>query len=180
MDQLRKAVNRLWGSVDQAGHLHGSPAFASELDAHCDGELSLRADGVSKWSYGEQLEHLYLTSHYELDRLEEAMSGKNVSGRIGIYGVGLMAGGFIPRGVFRTIPPLVPTSGTLDAIAPLRDSLRTRLQSIKWDLNEIKQSSGRSLHPRMKYMLARQWLVFADIHHRHHLAIIRDILKSGH
>jgi len=177
MDRLTGAAYRLWGSLDEQGHLHGSPLFAAELDAECKGELGLRVERVSKWSFGEHLEHLYLTSHYELDRLEEAMARRNISERIGIYGVGLMTAGFIPRGVFRTIPPLVPKSGTMDSIAPLRESLKARLDNLEWDLRQIKESQGRSRHPRMKYMLARQWLVFADIHHRHHLAIMRDILK---
>jgi len=179
MDQLTRAAYRLWGSLDDQEHLHGSPSFAAELDAHCNGELGLRVESVSKWSYGEHLEHLYLTSHYELDRLEEAMAQRNISERAGIYGFALMTSGFIPRGVFRTIPPLVPKSGTMDSIAPLRESLKTRLNKLEWDLHEIRESLGRSRHPRMKYLLARQWMVFADIHHRHHLAIIRDILKCA-
>jgi hypothetical protein len=135
--------------------------------------------GVSKWSLGEHLEHLYRTSHYVLDRLGEAMVGLNASERMGIYGRGLMLGGFIPRGVFRTIPPLEPASGKIDDIEPLRKSLGSRLESLQWDLDQIKSSQGRSRHPRMKYLSASEWLFFTDVHHRHHLAIIRDILKAA-
>jgi hypothetical protein len=31
----------------------------------------------------------------------------------------------------------------------------------------------------MKHLTSSQWLYFADIHHRHHLGIMRDILKAA-
>jgi hypothetical protein len=31
----------------------------------------------------------------------------------------------------------------------------------------------------MKYLTSSQWIFFADIHHRHHMAIMRDILKAA-
>lgn len=179
MDRMSRSVYRLWGSLGDDLRLHRSPSFASELAERCNGDLSLRVTSVSKWSFGEQLEHLYLSSHYVLDRLQESMAGQNPSERMGMYGYGLVVGGFIPRGVFPTIPPLKPVSGTLDHIEPLRESLATRLEQLAWDLYEIKASTGKSRHPRMKYLSASQWLFFADIHHRHHLAIIRDILKAA-
>ena len=178
MDRITKAAFRLWGSVGNNGRLHGSPRFADDLAAQCGGHLDLRAPGVSKWSFGQQLEHLYRSSHYVIDRLEESLTGENASEPIGMWGRGLMIGGFIPRGAFPTIPPLEPASGTMDHIHPLRESLKTRLAQIEWDLSEIKASSGRSLHPRMKWLSSSQWLFFADIHHRHHLAIMRDIVRA--
>lgn len=179
MDRITKAVNRLWGSLGGDGRLHGSPRFADELAAKCNGNLAVRADRISKWSYGQQLEHLYKSSHYVLDRIEEAMAGVNDSEQIGFWGRGLMIGGFIPRKVFPTIPQLVPGGGTIDEIQPLQESLKQRLGTIDWDLQQVKASPGKSRHPRMKYLLSSQWLFFADIHHRHHLAIMRDILKAA-
>jgi hypothetical protein len=176
MDRIEKAVYRLWGSLGEGGHLHGSPSFADELASRCNDKLLLRVPRVSKWSFGEQLEHLYLSSHYVLDRLEEAMTGRNSSEHRGFYGHGLMLAGFIPRYVFPTIPPLKPQSGTLEHIQPLRENLRARLSNIEWDWDQIQASPGKSRHPRMKYLTASEWLFFADIHHRHHLAIMRDIL----
>jgi hypothetical protein len=96
-----------------------------------------------------------------------------------VWGCGLMVGGFIPRGVFPTIPPLVPKSGTLEHIEPLHDSLKKRMAEFEWDLLEIRASAGRSCHPRMKYLTGSQWLYFQDVHHRHHLSIMRDIRKAA-
>ena len=181
MDRISEAANRLWGSLGEDGLLHPSPRFADELAACCNSNLEVLVMKVSKWSYGEQLEHLYLGSHYVLDRLEESMAGENEQARMGFWGVGMMAGGFMPRYVFPTIPPLVPKSGTEEHIGPLRETLKERIRNVRWRLDEIKASPGKSLHPRMKYLTASQWLYFADIHHRHHLAIMRDILKAaGH
>jgi hypothetical protein len=178
MDRISRAAQRLWGNIGSGGELGGFPAFAAELDACCQGDLSIESPNVSKWSAGRQLEHLYLSSHYVLDRIEEALSGANEADHMGIYGVGLMVGGFIPRYVFPTIPILVPKSGTLEHIDPLRNTLGGRLEKIAWDLERVQSSRGKSKHPRMKYLTAGQWIFFADIHHRHHLSLIRDILRA--
>ena len=177
MDRIDRAINRLWGPLGEDGRLGPEPSFASDLANQCGGNLHLQTDRVSKWSFGEQLEHLYLSSHYVLNRVEESLTEKNANRHMGFYGVGLMVGGFIPRYVFPTIPPLEPVGGTLDQIQPLKDQLRLRLESLRWDLQQIHASQGKSLHPRMKFLTASQWLYFADIHHRHHLSIIQDICK---
>lgn len=179
MDRKSTAIHRLWGSLGEQGKLHGSPYFTKELADRCNGELAVRAASVSKWTFGQQLEHLYLTSHYVLDRLQEAMAGEHASDHPSFLGHALLIGGFIPRGVFPTIPPLVPKSGTREDIQPLRDNLDARLAQLGWDLHQINASPGRSSHPRMKFLLANQWLFFLDVHHRHHLRIMRDILKAG-
>jgi DinB superfamily len=179
MDRITKAISRLWGGIGADGRLHGPARFAEELAAQCNGRLPLRAPTVSKWSFGQQLEHLYLTSHYVLDRLEESMSGANQTSHMGPWGVGMMIGGFIPRGVFPTIPPLEPKGGNMETIAPLKQSLEERLARIDWSLEEIGRCRGKSRHPRMKYLTSSQWLFFQDIHHRHHLAIQRDIAAAA-
>jgi hypothetical protein len=178
MDRITRAVHRLWGSAGN-GHLPPSPRFADELLSHFNGRLSLRAPQVSKWSYGQQLEHIYRSSHYVLDRLEESLAGHNRDGRMGPWGVGMMIGGFIPRGAFPTIPQLEAAEGNAETIRPLQESLHERLAKIDWALAEVRRSKGKSRHPRMKFLDSGQWLFFADIHHRHHLAIMRDIVKSA-
>lgn len=179
MDRITVAANRLWGSLGKDGRLHASPRFADELASHYNANLTVLNTRVSKWSYGHQLEHLYRTSHYVLDRLEEAMTGLYAEKHMGFWGVGMMVGGFIPRYWFPTIPQLVPLSGSPEDIDPLRDDLTRRLKQVEWRLTDIKECRGKSRHPRMKYLSSSQWLFFQDIHHRHHLAIMRDILKTA-
>jgi hypothetical protein len=178
-DRVGRAVRRLWGSIDKNGDLHGSPRFAAELAAQCNGKLALCVPAVSKWSYGQQLEHLYRASLWTLDRLEESLAGRDPSARMGLLGYGLMTTGFIPRGYFPTIPPLEPGAGTMAEIQPLQETLHGRLTDLHLNLKEIKKCRGKSKHPRMKYMTASQWLFFGDIHHRHHLAIMRDIANAA-
>jgi hypothetical protein len=179
MDRITTAANRLWGSLDKDGRLHASPRFAEELASHCNKNLMVHAASVSKWSYGHQLEHLYRTSHYVLDRLEESMTGLYANEHMGFWGCGMMVGGFIPRYWFPTIPQLVPLSGSPEDIEPLKDDLQRRLEQVEWRLPDIKECRGKSRHPRMKYLTSSQWIFFQDIHHRHHLAIMRDILKAA-
>jgi hypothetical protein len=179
MNRFERSIEQLWGRSEPDGTLGPEPSFAAELDARCGEVLDLSSIRVSKWTLGKQLEHLYLSTHYVLDRVEDCLAGKDPNRHMGMYGVGLMVGGFIPRGVFPTIPPLEPKSGTLEHIEPLKQQLRGRLASLRWDLETIRDSIGKSKHPRMKYLTATQWLYFAEIHHRHHLSIIRDIRSAA-
>jgi hypothetical protein len=57
--------------------------------------------------------------------------------------------------------------------------LHERLRQIDWGMKELKESAGKSKHPRMKWLTSGQWMFFADIHHRHHLAIMQDIAKAA-
>ena len=179
MDRLSRAVDRLWGSVGMTGRLHDRPRFADDLARQCNGKLALQSPMVSKWPFGYQVEHLYRASHYVLDRLEEAMSGANANEPMGPWGMALMVSGFIPRGMFPTIPQLVPEGGTMEIIQPIKDSLQERLANIPWDLADVRASDGKSKHPRMKWLTASQWMLFADVHHRHHLRILQDIVETA-
>lgn len=178
MDRISRAVHRLWGDTGN-GRLPASPRFADDLAEQGRKPLDLVARKVSRWSLGNQLEHLYLSTHYVLDRLEESLTGRNAGEHMGLWGVGMMVGGFIPRGMFPTIPQLEPQGGTLAQIEPLRQRLAVRLSNIDWGMRELRASPGKSRHPRMKYLTSTQWMLFQDIHHRHHLAIIRDIANSA-
>lgn len=179
MDRTSKAVHRLWGSLGKNGELNSAPRFADELEAHCSGSLDLCVPSVSKWSYGRQLEHLYLATHWTFDRLDESMTGANASEKMNLLGMTFLTAGFIPRGLFPTIPPLETQGGTMEIIDPLRQRLYKRLDNVRWSLKEILACHGRSKHPRMTYLAARHWMRFLDVHHRHHLAIIRDIVAAA-
>src|ERR1700741_4734575 len=102
MDRIKTAANRLWGSLDKDGRLHASPRFVEDLASRCNSNLTVLSPSISKWSYGHQLEHLYRTSHYVLDRLEESMTGLYAKEHMGFWGCGMMVGGFIPRYWFPT------------------------------------------------------------------------------
>jgi hypothetical protein len=178
MDRIMRAVLRLWGSVED-GRLHASPKFNAELAALTTKKLDVHVPSVSKWSYGEQVEHLYLASHWVFDRLDESMTHANADEHMNLLGVGMLVGRRIPRGVFATIPVLVPEGGTLAQILPLKERLQKRLDAVDWDMVRVKASPGRSKHPRMHFLTSSHWMVFLDIHHRHHLRIIRDIEKKA-
>jgi len=179
MDRITRAVLRLWGSVEKDGRLHASPKFTRELAEHESKRLDLRVPEVSQWSYGQQLEHLYLASHWTFDRLDESMTGANPDETMNLLGVGMMVGGRIPRRLFNTIPVLVPQNGTLAEILPLKERLQKRLDAIDWDMVRVRTCEGRSKHPRMHFLTSSHWMFFLDIHHRHHLRIMRDIAKKA-
>lgn len=178
MDRITRAVHRLWGPLDN-GRLHATPRFAGELAEQCKRDLSLHMPSVSKWTFGQQLEHLYLASHWVMDRLDESLGGGHERDHLGFWGQGLMVTGRIPRKMFPTIPALVPGAGTLLEVQPLKERLHRRLAANEWDLARVRVATGKSMHPRMKWLTSSQWFFFFDIHHRHHLRILRDILKAA-
>jgi hypothetical protein len=179
MDRTTKAIYRLWGALAENGELHRAPRFVDELAGHCHGKLDLCVTEVSKWSYGRQVEHLYRASHWTLDRLDESLTGANESESLNLLGCGFICANFIPRGVFPTIPPLETHGGTMEIIQPLKDNLSRRLAQMRWTIQDVLASQGRSRHPRMKFLKTGHWLRFLDVHHRHHIAIIHDIVRAA-
>ncbi len=179
MDKLSRAVHRLWGTLGPVGALHAEPRFQKELAAEAEGDLPRLQTAVSQWSFGNHVEHLYLATHWVVDRLEESMSGANDRERMNHLGISMLVLGRIPRGMYPTIPVLVPHGGTMAEIRPLAERLRERLASHSWRFDELQACRGRSRHPRMRFLAARHWMIFLDIHHRHHLAILHDICKAA-
>ncbi len=179
MDKLSQAVHRLWGTLGPTGELHAEPRFQEELAVEAEGDHSLLQTAVSKWCFGEHVQHLYLATHWVVDRLEESMSGANDREKMNHLGISMLVLGRIPRGMYPTIPVLVPHGGTKAEIRPLAERLRERLAAHRWRLDELQACPGRSRHPRMRFLAARHWMIFLDIHHRHHLAILQDIGKAA-
>jgi len=136
---------------------------------------------VSKWSVGEQLEHVARANGLCVAAIEkladgegEARGGPTVAGRL------VLLAGRIPRGRGTAPDPSRPQPGT-DAGA-LRGELaktRERTAALLSRLDGIRRSRVRRPHPVLGSFNARQWVRFAGVHARHHVAIVRDILARA-
>lgn len=153
------------------------PQFAADLAALLDNDLAGRSERVSKWSMGQHIEHMYRASLYVLERIQEAET-QPVSGKPNILGRGFLLAGFIPRGVFTAIPEVRPKEGDMKTILDLKSKLKTYLENQETDLDKICAAEGCSRHPRMGWLRQDQWLFFLEVHHRHHLAIIKDLQRN--
>ena len=141
----------------------------------------VRAEEVSGWSVGEQLEHLLLTDRMILDGFDRLLDGKVTSAGGGPTAVGrfILMSGYIPRGRGRAPKGVVPGALSPDEIASGFEDVKMRFHELEPRLDEIQASRATYRHPLMGDFNAGQWLKFVKIHHRHHAKIIRDIGKAA-
>lgn len=161
---------RLGRAVDRALELaSGAETFAA------------RAPDISGWSVGRHLEHLLRSDRQILAWVEgvaAGASGLGGSGRPGWRGWIVLLTGYIPRGKGRapefTRPEGMPRE---EVEAGFRD-LAVRVRRIGFCLGTVARSRARLPHPSLGAFDASQWLRFAELHHRHHEKVIRDILGA--
>ena len=141
----------------------------------------LEAARVSNWTVGKQLEHLLLSDRTILDQFDRladgrqgpAPGGKTLIGRI------VLLTGFIPRGAGKAPGATTPAGrDAADLEAGLR-RLAERFAALGEQLPVLEEAGWRSRHPYFGALDVAEWMRFMDVHHRHHLRIVRDIRKAA-
>ena len=142
---------------------------------------TVRAQEVSGWSVGEQLEHLLLTDRMILDGFDRLLDGTVTTAGGGPTAIGrfILVSGYIPRGRGRAPKGVVPGTLAASEIASGFDQVKTRFEKLTTRLGEIEASSATYRHPLMGDFNAGQWLKFVKIHHKHHQKLIRDIRRQS-
>lgn len=167
--RLRRLHTRLLGQIDELVALTGDPAV-----------LERRAESVSGWSVGEHIEHLLRVDTTILDRWDQIEQGRapSASGGPKLRGLIVLWLGRIPRGKAKAAPMFTP-EGIIapDELSRALKGLRGRIDLIGADLAVHATASWRADHPILGPFSPTQWLRFIEIHHRHHLAILADILQ---
>ena len=132
----------------------------------------------SEWSVQDHLEHLLQVDQTILGWIRTVIDGTVVSdppGRPTFPGYLVLTLGFIPRGRGRapdgTLPEGRTRSELIDGYAGVADLAK----ELRGGLSNIAGHHSVRRHPLLGCFTARQWLTFADIHHRHHDKIIADI-----
>lgn len=142
--------------------------------------LYLRLDSVSNWSPAQHVDHVVraLGTIFEavttLERGEDAAI--QARGVANLAGFAVLTTGWIPRGRGKAPSTVLPEP------RPVRQRLREavyeateRAKTLRGDAGRIDAATGTLPHPVLGAFGAQQWLRFADIHTRHHLAIVADI-----
>ena len=141
----------------------------------------VEAARVSKWTVGKQLEHLLLSDETVLDRLDSLTDGREgpAGGGKTVLGRAVLLIGFIPRGLGKA-PVLVKPAGrdAADIEAGLQ-RLAERLAELTEQLPLLEETGWRCRHPFFGALDIGEWMRFLDVHHRHHLKIVRDIRKAA-
>ncbi|HVT57308.1 MAG TPA: hypothetical protein VHR45_02825 [Thermoanaerobaculia bacterium] len=163
----RRLHDRLLRQVERLGELAAGPGE----------ELLTHAEVVSAWSVAEHLEHLVLSDRAMLGGLDRLLAGpppEPIPG-VNIWGRLVLLSGFLPRGKGRATKPFLPSSGAIEPVRQGIEEIEHRLRALGGRLGELERAPGRFKHLLFGGLGSVQWLRVLEIHHHHHLKIIRDI-----
>lgn len=136
---------------------------------------------VSAWSVRDHLEHLFLADRHVLGWVVDALCRPNPEAREHLpheIGVSLLAYGSIPRGRGPAPEFTRPAGlGRADLQEGFRE-LRGLSAGLASQAAELDACRHTQPHHVLGHFAPAEWLRFLHLHHRHHEAIIRDILAA--
>ena len=132
---------------------------------------------VSKWSLHEQLEHLNITSRSTPRRIEEALQS-SLAPESKKNAITLFKNFVIDR--YTEVAPdfSIPKGTKVQKLLRTFKRLEEQFLALEPLLINIDTHFGKTQHPILGALTAREWLMFMAIHQDHHLHIIHDIIKS--
>ncbi len=170
-------------SFDPTAELAGLRAALDACDAlrqRRAGGLAQRAVGVSAWSSEQHLYHLALSTDLALGNVRAIGRGSGLrltrEGGPNALAREVLARGSRERGSSEA-PRMVRPPDEVDP-AFLVDELgraRSALDAVEAELEAVAASDARVPHQELGQLSGAEWLRFAHIHVRHHLAILDDI-----
>ncbi len=151
-------------------------SIAGDADA-----FAARAEKVSAWSVGQQLEHLLLADESIVRRVErlQAEGAAPAGGRPTFAGYVVLISGSIPRGRGRAPDFTLPADLAAREIGDRFDAGAERYDALRPALAELEALRATGAHPILGHFTAARWLRFAHVHHGHHEEIVRDILAGA-
>ena len=147
-----------------------------------EGQAQRSAPSVSGWSVAEHVEHLARAHEplfSKLAALAEADDPALAHGRLSLAGHWVLWTGRIPRGRGQAPERTRPAAGSLQQVRSLLAGASDAFERLATKRSELDAVRARIDHPYFGRLLPKHWLRFVELHHDHHLAIIRDILDQG-
>ncbi len=142
--------------------------------------LGLRVSRVSSWSVKEQLEHLARVDRSVLDVIDEIERDELTRpGRPKLLGWALLLFRFLPRGRAEAPQGSVPEAWPVEKTQEELRGVAERVAGIGKRLVALEGIRGTRPHPILGGFKPMHWLRFLQVHHAHHLSIIRDIQEAG-
>lgn len=145
------------------------------------GRLGVSAPDVSAWNVQDHLEHLLFSDRNVLDWIVEALARPNPETReesAREIGVTLLARGSIPRGRGPAPEFTLPEGLAPAEIRAGFEALRARTAGLEPRGAELDACRLTLPHHVLGHFTPAEWLRFLHLHHRHHEAIIGDILNA--
>jgi DinB family protein len=157
----------------------------AEMLAVDDADLALTVPGVSRWSVGQQLDHLSRVGTNVLTAMGKAVETGTFGEvetrlRMKFVGKALLGAAWFPRGVARAPRSAMPDGASEPAEIRFRlTAMREAMGTLRGRGAEVLAMRTRMKHPRLGGLTPRQWVRFLFVHQRHHLKIVRDIRRAS-
>jgi len=158
--------------------LRASAAALAALRVELGDGGARRVESVSGWSVDEHLYHLCLATDLALRNVQSLARAKGglitSEGGPNALALQVLSEGVYPRGESEA-PRMVRPPDEVDA-ALLDQEVELLGQSFeRVPLDRVPGAPGRIPHQHLGELCAAEWLRFARLHARHHLAIVRDV-----
>jgi hypothetical protein len=147
-----------------------------------EGQAQRTAPAISGWSVAEHVEHLaraHSPLFVKLAELTESDDPALAHGRVTLVGLWVLWTGRIPRGRGKAPERTRPTAGSLQQVRGLIGESSDAFERLATRRAELERVRARIDHPYFGRLLPKHWLRFVELHHEHHLAIVREILDQG-
>lgn len=165
--QVDAAIGRLAGELDQITRIvRFEPAL-----------LELRIERVSKWSIGQQIDHMLKVLEAGVRFLEG--SRESLPRGLNFYGHLALALRWFPRGIGRSPKGVRPGDWTPAGLAERASRLRKVYCDNPLPAAVLADSRPVFPHPYFGGLTATQGVRFLDIHTHHHLKIVADIRRAA-
>ncbi|MEM8932107.1 MAG: DinB family protein [Acidobacteriota bacterium] len=165
--RIRRSIRRCLTNQDRVDALLAAPD-----------RCATSAPDVSGWSVGQQVEHLTTVDAAVLDGIDRLIEGDGGPGRLTPQGWVLILSRRIPRGRAKAPDAVRPRGAEAEQVIERAASNRRRLTEHLDRVRELARVRLTRPHPILGGFDIRRWILFLDIHERHHLAIVDDILRA--
>ena len=137
---------------------------------------------LSRWSAARHLQHLALVNDFIFRTIVKISSGDEsvvADGRPNRIGKLVLRTGWIPRGRGKAPDSVRPPARIqVDEIRATIAGNLDSFSSLAATVPELSRARGKVDHFVFGPLDARQWLRFAKIHTRHHVAIAKELLPK--
>lgn len=134
---------------------------------------------ITGWSRDQHLDHVLRVLRNILKAVALLVTGDDPrildDGEPTAAGRRILASGTIPRGRADAPETTLPAEPGLTDLQTLFDDVAARHERLVPHLPALPSLPGRLPHPVLGPFSATQWMRFAKIHTRHHLAIVDDM-----
>jgi hypothetical protein len=137
------------------------------------------APAIGGWSYSEVYAHIFDASMLTLDTLEDCIHGKGKIRSTPFVTKLILFFGALPPGRYKTPKILAGRVRviTKEEAHKLISNFTEKLDLVSGYIDKANPAI-KTLHPRMGYLNAGQWLKFIGIHLKHHLKQLKRVQKS--